>query len=137
MKLYAFFLMIVGSQNIETFVKKRRDVSQVANIKSKKKYNHVLNSLGIIQKTSMGKEEIKATTFYKVKKDSAMTCKQFDPLVVGGSWDCDSFDEFGVCKLNCSTGKFGKVFILLLIEFKNNIQYNTTYLMLTLNSKHS
>ena len=34
-----------------------------------------------------------------------MSCEPVDPLVTGGSMSCDSFEEFGQCELNCSTGK--------------------------------
>ena len=46
-----------------------------------------------------------------------MFCEQFDSSVVGGSWFCDSYDEFGECELNCSTGKFYVVITYNLLEF--------------------
>ena len=44
-----------------------------------------------------------------------MSCEPVNPLVTGGSMNCDSFEEFGQCELDCSTGTSGEKYFTCLV----------------------
>ena len=53
-------------------------------------------------------QKFKNEVFFSADGVSDLNCEQFDTMITGGSYECDAFDEFGKCKLNCSTGTLVK-----------------------------
>ena len=93
MKLSLLFLLLVGSQ-AKTVLKQKREVSEIP--------DRTDSSNESLKNEKIFKEEV----FFSAASDSDLSCEQFDPLITGGSYECDTHDEFGKCILNCSTGNF-------------------------------